>query len=215
MVFDLDGTLVHSAPDIRLGVNRVMAARGLAEFSLPEIIFYIGNGLPKLTERVMAARGLEPARFDEVYPEISAAYGAVNWQETRLYPGVAGALAQLASRGHRLGVCTNKPLAPARDVLARVGVAELFDVVIGGDSLLVKKPAPEPLIAAFDALGGPGVYVGDSEVDAETARACGVPFVLFTEGYRKSPATALPHTAQFATFATLAARVAEAARTPK
>lgn len=214
VVFDLDGTLVHSAPDIRLGVNRVMAARGLAAFSLPEIVSYIGDGLPKLTERVMAARGLTPARFDEIYPEIAAAYGAANGEETRLYPGVADALARLAARGHRLGVCTNKPLDPARDVLARVGVADLFDVVIGGDSLSTKKPAPEPLIAAFDALGGRGLFVGDSDVDAETARVCGVPFLLFTEGYRKSPAATLPHIARFAAFASLGALVAEVARTP-
>lgn len=200
VVFDLDGTLVHSAPDIRLGVNTVMAARGLAPFTLEEIVSFIGNGLPRLAQRVQAARGLDPRGFDALHAEISAAYDAVNGQQTRLFPGVGAVLEGLVSRGHPLGLCTNKPLRPTRDVLRHLGLGATFGAVVGGDSLDVKKPAPDPLAATFEALGGRGIYVGDSEVDAATAEALEVPFLLFTGGYRKRPVEELTHAAAFDHF---------------
>jgi len=111
--------------------------------------------------------------------------------------------------GHALGVCTNKPAEPARAVLAHLGLLDRFAVVVGGDSLPVTKPDPAPLRAALEALPpGAAVFVGDSEVDAETARAAGVPFLLFTEGYRKSPISALPHAAAFAHWGALPGLVA-------
>lgn len=200
IVFDLDGTLVHSAPDIQLGVNRVMAARGLAEFSLPEIISFIGNGLPKLTERVMEARGLDTGAFDTIHAEVATSYDEVNGRLTTLYPGVADALARLSAKGHPLGLCTNKPLGPTRDVLVALGMADMFAAVVGGDTLTVKKPDPAPLHKAFDALGGAGVYVGDSEIDAATAEAAGVPFLLYAGGYRKVRVDDMPRSAVFDRF---------------
>lgn len=200
IVFDLDGTLVHSAPDIQLGVNRVMVAHGLAEFSLPEITSFIGNGLPKLTERVMEARDLDWGTFDTLHAEVATSYDAVNGHLTTLYPGVAHALARLSAIGHPLGLCTNKPLGPTRDVLAALGMTEIFTTVVGGDTLTVKKPDPAPLHKAFEALGGTGVYVGDSEIDAATAQAAGVPFLLYAGGYRKVPIDALPRSAVFDHF---------------
>lgn len=210
IVFDLDGTLVHSAPDIMLGVNTVMAARGLEAFDLDDIISFIGNGLPKLTERVIKARGLDPAEMDTVYPDISAAYDAVNGQETRLYPGARTALDALREAGHRLGLCTNKPIAPTKDVLASVEITGLMQAVVGGDSLPVKKPDPAPLQACFNAMGdGPTIYVGDSEVDAATALAANVPFLLFTKGYRKVAVEDLTWRATFDHFDDLPGLVAD------
>lgn len=197
IVFDLDGTLVHSAPDIRAGVNIVMEQEGLPPFTLKEITSFIGNGLPKLVERVVGARALNMDGFDDLYGKVSAAYDSVNGNETALYPGVEQVLDILLERGHRLGVCTNKPLAPTQAVLDAMGISDRFLIVIGGDSLTVKKPDPEPLLATFAAMGGGGVYVGDSEVDAATAKAARIPFVLFTEGYRKTPLAELPHHENF------------------
>jgi len=114
------------------------------------------------------------------------------------YRGVPAALEVLAAAGHALGVCTNKPAEPARAVLAHVGLLDRFAVVVGGDSLPVTKPDPAPLRAALDALPpGEALFVGDSEVDAATAKAAGVPFLLFAEGYRKEPVAELPHAAAF------------------
>ncbi|WP_298491410.1 phosphoglycolate phosphatase [uncultured Maritimibacter sp.] len=207
IVFDLDGTLVDSAPDIRAGVNSAMEARGLAPFALEDIIRFIGNGLPRLVERVAHARGVTDV--PALHLEVAAAYDAFNGALTRPYPGVRAALASLAAKGHPLGICTNKPLGATRDLLTRIALSDPFAVVIGGDSLAVRKPDPAPLAAAFDALGPSGIFVGDSEVDAQTAQDLGVPFMLFTEGYRKSPTASIPHCARFSDWADVPGLVTE------
>jgi phosphoglycolate phosphatase len=95
-------------------------------------------------------------------------------------------------------------LAPCRAVLDHVGLGTTFDAVVGGDSMPVLKPDPAPLHTAFERLGeGPRLYVGDSETDAETAQRAGVRFLLFTEGYRKSEPSEIPHSARFDRFAEL------------
>ncbi len=108
-----------------------------------------------------------------------------------------------------MGICTNKPEGPARHVLADLGLAPFFATVVGGDRLPVVKPDPAPLRLCAAEMGAARfVFVGDSEVDAETARAAGVPFLLYTEGYRKGPVESLPHAAAFGAFADLHGLVA-------
>lgn len=211
IVFDLDGTLIDSAPDIRAAANRMLEGEGQPPLDLATIISFIGNGLPKLVERVIGARGLDMADHDRLTGVTLDHYSRAASDLTVAYPGMAAALDRLRGVGHVLGICTNKPEAPARDILRDMDLARYFDAVIGGDSLAVKKPDPAPLRRTFEMLGkGPGLYVGDSEVDAETARNAGVPFLLFTEGYRKSPIAALPHRARFSDFADLPDLVAAA-----
>jgi phosphoglycolate phosphatase len=209
VVFDLDGTLIHSAPDIHLAAAKALEDFKLEPLDLKTITSFIGNGLPVLSDRVMKARGIGEGQRAEFHACIAGHYDAVNGQMTRLYPGVADALKTLAGRGHPLGLCTNKPEGPTRDILKAVGLGETFASLICGDSLSVKKPDPDPLVACFAELGGEGVYVGDSEIDAETAVRAGVPFALFTEGYRKSPAASLPHAVAFSDFSRLPGIVAE------
>lgn len=212
IVFDLDGTLIDSAPDIHRAAARMLMGEGHAPLDVPTIISFIGNGLPKLVERVMRARGIDMAEFDRLSARTLALYNEAPTELSGLYPGVKECLIQLKSSGHSLGLCTNKPEEPARAILRDFGLEDLFDVVIGGDTLPVKKPDPAPLFAAFKALGaGEFLYVGDSEVDAATARAAKVDFALFTEGYRKTPAEALPHAYRFSDFDALAAYVASIA----
>lgn len=204
LIFDLDGTLIDSAPDIRAAVNRMLAGEGLAPLDLPAIIGFVGNGMPKLVERVMEATGIDPARHKELTQVTLDHYNASPSALTRPYPGVPQALAALEEAGHRLAVCTNKPEAPARAILADLGLARHFPVVVGGDTLPVRKPDPAPALACVKAMGGgAAAFIGDSEVDAGTAEAAGLPFYLFTEGYRKSPVSALPHRAAFSGFAAL------------
>jgi phosphoglycolate phosphatase len=201
IVFDLDGTLIDSAPDIRAAANRMLAGEGLEPLDLATIVSFVGNGLPKLVERVMQARGIDMSRHGQLTRATLDYYAAEPADRTRPYPGVEPALTALRAQGHRLGICTNKPETPARNILHRLNLNGYFEAVIGGDSLAMRKPDPEPLRHSFRDLGAAtGLYVGDSEVDAETAQRAGVPFVLFTEGYRKSPPEALPHVAQFAHF---------------
>jgi phosphoglycolate phosphatase len=204
ILFDLDGTLIDSAPDIQAAANRMLAGEGHEALDLPTITRFIGNGLPKLVERVMQARGMDSARHEVLTQITLDHYNAGASALTRVYPGVVQALQALADAGHRMAVCTNKPEAPARAVLADLGLAGFFPVVVGGDTLAVNKPDPAPALACVQALGGgAAVYVGDSEVDAATAQAAGLPFYLFTEGYRKTPVSDLPHHAAFADFTAL------------
>ena len=209
IVFDLDGTLIDSALDIHRAAARMLMGEGHAPLDVPTIISFIGNGLPKLVERVMKARGIDMAEFDRLSARTLALYNEAPTELSDLYPGVKECLIQLKTDGHRLGLCTNKPEEPARAILADFGVEDLFDVVIGGDTLPVKKPDPAPLHAAFKALGeGETLYVGDSEVDAETAQRAEVDFALFTEGYRKTPVDALKHAYRFSDFSVFSDYVA-------
>jgi phosphoglycolate phosphatase len=210
IVFDLDGTLIDSAPDIHVAANKVLAAEGLPQVSLAQATGFIGGGAPIFISRMMAALGLGEdedtharllARFLDQYEE------AVHL--TRLYPGVEAALDALAAAGHRLAICTNKPETPARIVLRHMGLDHRFAAVLGGDSLPSRKPDPAPLMHILAQLGtGDALYVGDSEVDAETAHRAAIPFALFTEGYRKAPVEELPHAYRFAAFDALPGIVA-------
>jgi len=214
VVFDLDGTLVDSAPDICAMANAVLAEAGAAPLTLAEARGFVGAGAGAFVARMRRARDLPQADEPRLLARFLEAYeGPV--RHATLYPGVAEALGALAARGHALAVCTNKPRRPADVVLAHFGLAARFGAVVGGDSLPVRKPDPAPLRAAVDALGGgPALFVGDSEIDAETAARAGLPFLLFTEGYRHAPVAEVAHAAAFDHFDRLPALVAELAARP-
>ena len=215
IVFDIDGTLVDSAPDIRAHASAILAREGAAPLTIDETRRFVGNGAAVFVARMRAARGIPDSEQARLLAAFHAGYDAAV-DLTLPYPGVVPALDALAAAGHRLGICTNKPLVPCRALLAHLGLLDRFAVTIGGDSTPVVKPDPAPLRAAFAAMGeGPMLYVGDSEIDAETAVRAGVPFLLFTEGYRRSPPEAIPNDAAFADFGALPAQVTGLlARTP-
>lgn len=209
IVFDLDGTLIDSAPDLQAAVNRMLEGEGEAPLDLPTVTSFIGNGLPKLVERSLDARGISQSRYPELCDRVGDFYSAAPADLTRPYPGVIAALTALTGAGHRLGLCTNKPEEPARLVLDLLGLDGFFGVVVGGDTLSRGKPDPAPLEHAFAALGdGARLYVGDSEIDAETARRAGVRFALFTGGYRRGPVAMLDHDHRFSRHDELAGIVA-------
>jgi phosphoglycolate phosphatase len=195
IVFDLDGTLVDSLGDIVAAANQTLSDLGLPPLPREVIGRFVGNGLPKLVERMIRHCELPLDRHEELTKVTLAHYTAGASRTTVPYPGIPQALASLQSQGHILGVCTNKPEAPARHILDVLDLSQYFDAVLGGDSLTSRKPDPQHLFASFDALPAHGsrVFVGDSEVDAETAERAKIPFLLFTQGYRKSPVTEIPH----------------------
>lgn len=209
IVFDLDGTLIDSAPDIHALANRLLAAEQRAPVTLAETRSFIGNGAAVFIQRMRAARDLPEDAQDRLLDAFKQGY-LTAFHHTTPYPGVIDALGRLRAQGHTLGICTNKPIAPTRAVLDHLELTRFFGAILGGDSLPVHKPDPAPLHATLaDLPEGPQVYVGDSEVDAETAERAQVPFLLFTEGYRKAPVARIPHRASFSDFATLPALVAD------
>ena len=202
IVFDLDGTLIDSAPDICAVANRLISPQG-GKITLAQTHSFIGNGVSVFIDRMLAATTLPPDLHGALLVQFKQAY-LTAFDHTQLYEGVQDALGHLQQAGHHLGICTNKPLAPTHAVLDHLQLSPYFGAIWGGDSLPVHKPDPAPLHAAFAALGsGPAIYVGDSEVDAQTAQAVDVPFLLFTEGYRKTAVEAIPHTAAFSDFRAL------------
>lgn len=205
VVFDLDGTLVDSIADIANAANKMLADQGYAHLPQDTIRGFVGKGLPNLVKRVMDHCGIEPDRHADLAQITLDHYNAAACDQTSVYPGVPEALDQLRAMGCALGVCTNKPENPARHVLDALNLSRYFDSVLGGDSLNTRKPDPDHLHASFDALpnAGPRIFVGDSEVDAETAFRAQVPFLLFTEGYRKSPVAKLHHTFSYGDSAEL------------
>jgi phosphoglycolate phosphatase len=209
VIFDLDGTLIESAPDIHAAANRLLAGEGLPPMTLPQVRAMIGRGVPWLMQQLLAASGqpADPARAARMAARFVDGYeDAVSL--TSPYPGTERALLTLKDAGHRLAICTNKPLAATEAVLRHLGLRDYFDAIIAGDSLPVRKPDPAPLRAAVAALGGgAAVYVGDHEVDAETAAAAAVPFLLYTEGYRAGQVSAVSPRA-FADWAALPGLVA-------
>ncbi len=209
VIFDLDGTLIDSVPDLHAAVAKMLAGEGRAALAMDVVQGFVGHGLPTLVARVMDHCGIDRADHPRLTAATLAHYNADPATLTRTYPGVMAALQALHAAGHPLGLCTNKPEAPARAILRAFGMEALFSSVIGGDTLGITKPDPAPLHACHAALGGgAALYVGDSEVDAATAQAAGMRFALFTEGYRKTPVDQMPHDLAFADFADLPAMVA-------
>lgn len=180
LVFDLDGTLIDSNQDLTASVNAALGQMGRPALSLEQVAAFVGNGVPALVERALAATG--GASASEAATAVALMLGHYErhpLEATRLYPGVAELLPVLAAR-YDLAVLTNKPQAPAREILAGLGVAKNFIAIYGGDSFAAKKPDPMGLRAILGAetLGAAtapaaALMVGDSAVDIQTGRAAG------------------------------------------
>jgi phosphoglycolate phosphatase len=184
LLFDLDGTLVDSVPDLVAALNRLMWARGLEGFSQPETALMVGDGVARLVERAFAARGRTPD--PDAVAEYSTDYAAHAAELTRAYPGVAQGLRSLADEGWRLAVCTNKLEAAARRLLTELGLAEYFAAIGGGDSFPVRKPNPAHLLATLKAAGGESgraVMAGDHANDVAAACGAAVPCIFVAWGY--------------------------------
>jgi len=192
-LFDLDGTLVDSAPDLAAAVDIMLEQLGRRKAGLDNVRLWVGNGATILVRRALAGKAdWEPASpkddalFKDALSLFFYAYEKVNGQHAVLYEGVKPCLDRLLKVGCKLGIVTNKPEQFVAPLLAKMGIDRYFLISVGGDTLPVKKPDPAPLLHAMEALGGTRgttVMVGDSTADIDAARAAGIPCVAVRYGY--------------------------------
>ncbi len=192
VLFDLDGTLVDSAPDIAECLNGVLESRGVAPFAEAAVRLMVGGGVRKLIERAYASSGFSDA------PDIDAdaaafieLYAARPLRLSRAYPHADDTLRALHRNGIAIGLCTNKPEAISRDMMAGLGWTGLFGAIVGGDTTPARKPDPAPVLKCLELLGmyaETAMLVGDSAHDLHAARAAGVRCVLAAHGYSAIPA---------------------------
>ena len=191
IVFDLDGTLIDSAPDLRAAMNVALMELGRPPLELKTVIGFIGNGVEKLVARSLAATGGTDADLQvHALDLFLQAYAKNKATLTKPFPGVLSCLERLKTAGIPMGICTNKPHQPALEICKAMRLDGFFDVIAGATPDVPKKPDPAPLLAVIDAMGGDlsgTLYVGDSTVDYETARAAKVPFRLYAHGYLNGP----------------------------
>jgi phosphoglycolate phosphatase len=210
IVFDLDGTLVDSLADLQRALNLTLAEFRCGPLALPKVQSMVGDGVGQLVARALEATGCE-ADPQEAVARYLAHYEADPVAHTQLYPGVRATLEGLRQEGIPLAVLTNKLARSTQLVLERLDLARYFARVVSGDSLEFRKPDPRVLLAvlaAFGARPAESLMVGDSEVDADTAHAAGVPFVQVTYGYHRAPLEQIPSAAKLADFAALGGWVA-------
>lgn len=216
VIFDLDGTLVDSAPALMAIGSAFLGELGAAPLGLAETRAFIGDGARVFCERALAGRGLtDPAAFAARYARFLEFYAEAPGEDNAFYPTVRDAIEALAAAGVPLGLCTNKPGEPTRKVLSALDLDGVFEVVVTGDTLPQKKPDPAPLLHAVAALGftpSETLFVGDSEVDAEAAHAAGCDFALHLAGYARVPVETLAPTFAFDDYGTLISRVLRQAR---
>lgn len=196
-IFDLDGTLVDSAPDIVDAANRALADVGLGEIGLKAGRDMIGGGARGLVRQAVLAAGGndgDDAFVDRAFERFMIHYGAGSVSKSVLYPGVRETLEKLGSLGIPMGVCTNKPHGISLAVLEGLDLMRHFRAVVGGDALPERKPAAGHLretIARTEPATKSAIMIGDSATDVAAARNANVPVIVVSYGYTKTPAAAL------------------------
>jgi len=192
LIFDLDGTLLDTAPDLLAALNAVLHESGLGSVDRSAVQRNFGQGARSLIEEGFrrANRPLAPERIDELVARFITLYGERIAADTAAFPGAVAAMDRLQARDIALAVCTNKRSHLARPLLAQLGLLPRFAAVLGGDSLPVRKPDPGHIlgtIAAADGLPDRSVMVGDSDADILASKAAGIPVIGVSFGYSPLP----------------------------
>jgi phosphoglycolate phosphatase len=196
IVFDLDGTLVDTAPDLVDTLNIILAREGLAPVPFNSARNMIGGGARTLIERGLQAEGRSgvAAEVDRLYKDFVAHYADHLADRSQPFPGAIAAIEQLAARGYRFAICTNKLEWLSVRLLDALGISGHFAAICGQDTFGVQKPNPEILLQTIRKAGGQSgraVMVGDSINDIEVARAAGVPVIAVDFGYTEIHVSAL------------------------
>ena len=197
IIFDLDGTLIDSAPEVREAFNTILIKDGRRELSLDEVVSMIGDGAPKLIERGYEATGLSISsnQKEMAVENFLSVYERNSPNFTTIFPGTIDMLDNLKKKGIKLAICSNKPSRAANKVLSDLKLKSYFEIVVGGDSLNgIRKPDPRHLLAAITPLGvevNSTLMVGDSSNDIVVAKKAGVNSVAVSFGYTSIKASDL------------------------
>lgn len=196
IVWDLDGTIIDSAPDLGGALNTLLQNHGKPPVDDYRVRSMIGNGVAKLIERGFAASNscVGELELQSLQPEFMSIYYGRATQLSKLYPGAQSAIQAFHESGVTQAVCTNKPELVSRSILDDMNLTRYFELVIGGDTLAQRKPHPLPLQSCLTALGtnvDSTLMIGDSAVDVETAQAVGMTIGLVTHGYARQPVETL------------------------
>ena len=194
VIIDLDGTMLDTAHDFQVAVNRMREELDLTPLAVETIVSFVGKGTENLIRRVLAV-DFTPEQAEQHYDAALASYQKhyleINGDHTRHYPEVREGLQALRDKGLRMACVTNKPIAFAEPLLEKTGLRGYFDIVYGGDSLPTKKPDPGPLLQVctdFDLAPPQVLALGDSANDAQAARAAGCPVLIVPYGYNHGEA---------------------------
>ncbi|MBL8906034.1 MAG: phosphoglycolate phosphatase [Rhizobiales bacterium] len=192
MVFDLDGTLVDSAPDLADSLDLILVEQGRQPLGLDVGRGLIGHGISNLVARGLDRSGpkLEDPDLERIIRRFHEIYAGNLSRKTRAYPGVERVLGEFRERGFRLAVCTNKLERYSRQILIDLQLAEHFDLVAGPDTFGISKPDPRHLLLTIESVKGkgkPALMIGDSEVDITMAKAAALPVIAVSYGYAKVP----------------------------
>lgn len=214
VIFDLDGTLIDSLPDVLGALNPVLANAGRRPVTIDEGKLMVGGGAEPLIERAFALTGdpVAPPDVPAYVDEFAVNYQAKPAHLTTIFDGVVPALEELSARGYALGICTNKPHGSALTVLGALGLDRHFSSCIGKAARPFNKPDRRHYDAVAEELGvspDNSLYIGDSETDVETARNAGVPIILVPFGYSRKPAAELGGDRLIGHFSELAAAIDE------
>lgn len=185
IIFDLDGTLTDTLEDLFLSVNHALRSNGLPERTLDEVQRFVGNGVRKLIERAVP-EDTETTVLEKCFETFRAHYVIHCQDHTCLYPGIATLLMALHAKGYRMAVVSNK-LQTGVNELSRTFFQGVIDVAIGEQNGIPRKPAPDMVEAALKQLGvtkDEAIYVGDSDVDLQTAANAGLPCIAVLWGFR-------------------------------
>ncbi|MGI8527223.1 MAG: HAD family hydrolase [Pseudolabrys sp.] len=214
IVFDLDGTLIDTAPDLIDTLNVVLGNEGLQPIPYATARALIGGGAKPMIARGLEAEGraASPDTIDRMFEDFIAYYANHIADRSRPFPGLEAALDQLAARGFILAVCTNKIEKLAVQLLETLGLASRFAAICGQDTFGMQKPDPAVLRRTIEAAGGSerrAVMVGDSETDIRTARVAGIAVIAVDFGYSEPPVAEFRPDRLISNFAALAAAVTE------
>lgn len=214
VVFDLDGTLVDTAPDLVTTLNVVFERIGLPPVDYATARNFVGGGARKMIERGFAAERRTPraAELDDLTRQFIEHYAEHIAEGSRPFPGVAETLGALSAQGCLLAICTNKLEWLAARLLDQLALTRHFVAICGGDTFSLQKPRPEPLLGTIARAGGQAdraILVGDSNIDIATGAAAGVPVVAVDYGYSDIPIARLGPARVISAFSELPTAVSD------